>query len=430
MKHLSSFLLVYCIFSSLLSAQDTLRLSRVACEEIFLRENLLMVAEKLNISQAEALLAQARLWPNPNISLEEVNLWATPGQLEYFGEELPPFAGNVGRNTQLSLSIEQLVLTAGKRKKLMAIEQVSVEMAKQYFEELLRGLKAEFRIQLTELQYLQFYQQVYVSQLASIQQLLGAYRRQVEQGNIGRGEYIRLKALELEFLKELNEISQQTLEARHGLKQLMRLPAETTLIVTEDGFIPDLALFKSTAPAQLAQMAINNRPDLKMAQLEGAYFTKVAAYEKAQRTPDLTLKGSYDRGGNFMLNFIGFGVGLDLPMFNRNQGNIRFAELGIEKSKILLNQKTLTVESEVFLAYQQLQNLIALLEGIEQDYENSLDTLLESYTRNFTQRNISLLEYLDFLDAYLDNKKIILETGRDLHQQLEELYFTIGQDLN
>jgi cobalt-zinc-cadmium efflux system outer membrane protein len=131
-----------------------------------------------------------------------------------------------------------------------------------------------------------------------------------------------------------------------------------------------------------------------------------------------------------MLNFIGFGVGLDLPMFNRNQGNIRFAELGIEKSKILLNQKTLTVESEVFLAYQQLQNLIALLEGIEQDYENSLDTLLESYTRNFTQRNISLLEYLDFLDAYLDNKKIILETGRDLHQQLEELYFTIGQDLN
>ena len=66
---------------------------------------------------------------------------------------------------------------------------------------------------------------------------------------------------------------------------------------------------------------------------------------------------------------------------------------------------------------------------IEPDYEVTLDELLISYTRNFTDRNMSLLEYLDFLDAYLENKKIILEAGKKVNKKVEELNYTIGMDL-
>jgi cobalt-zinc-cadmium efflux system outer membrane protein len=153
------------------------------------------------------------------------------------------------------------------------------------------------------------------------------------------------------------------------------------------------------------------------------------AYEKAQRTPNVTLKGGYDRGGNFMYNFVGFGVAMDLPVFNRNQGNIRYANLGIEQSKIYYEQQSLTVTNEIALSWQNLNASIQFFESIEPDYEKTLDDLLNAYTKNFTNRNMNLLEYLDFLDAYLENKKIILEAGKEVNDKAEELNFSVGTDL-
>ncbi|MCH5688037.1 hypothetical protein LWM68_29495 [Niabella sp. W65] len=96
-------------------AQDTLTLSRSQCEAIFLRENLSLIAEQLNVPMAEAEVKQASLWPNPQFTLDEINLWANRHQTG--GQEVsPPIIGNWGRNQQYAVSLEQLIYTAGKRK--------------------------------------------------------------------------------------------------------------------------------------------------------------------------------------------------------------------------------------------------------------------------------------------------------------------------
>lgn len=411
-------------------AQDTLKLNRQQCEAVFLKENLLLIAERLEIPKAEAMVLQAKLWPNPTVSLDEINLWATQNQLGVFGEELPGFNnGNFGRNQQISFSIEQLILTAGKRKKLMALEQVNVDKSQQHFQDLLRHLKYEFRQQLTQLQYLQFNRAIYLNQISSVRQLTQAYQKQVDLGNIPKGEYIRLKALELEFSKQINELNKEINEAQKELKLLMRLPANVHLIVSDDDYLKNIESFKLLSLSALLDTAKSTRPDLKIAELDQTYFSKLYAYEKAQRTPNVTLKGGYDRGGNFMYNFVGFGVAMDLPVFNRNQGNIRYANLGIEQSKIRFEQQTLSITNEIVLAWQNLNASLQFYESIEPDYEKTLDDLLNAYTRNFTNRNMSLLEYLDFLDAYLENKKIILEAGKEVNDKVEELNFSVGTDL-
>lgn len=143
-------IILFLYFSLHVIAQDTLKLSRQQCEAIFLKENLLLIAEKLKVPQAEAMVLQAKLWPNPTVSLDEINLWATQKQLSVFNQELPGFnGGNFGRNQQVSFSIEQLILTAGKRKKLMALEQVNVDKSKQYFEDLLRHLSGNHIAEIT-----------------------------------------------------------------------------------------------------------------------------------------------------------------------------------------------------------------------------------------------------------------------------------------
>src|SRR5690606_7079943 len=157
-----------------------------------------------------------------------------------------------------------------------------------------------------------------------------------------------------------------------------------------------------------------NRPDYKLALLEENYSNKLLAYEKAQRVPDLTFGMNYDRNGNTMLDFVGIGVSFDLPIFNRNKGNIRKAQISIENAKVQKEQTVLTIENEISLSYKSLQQAIDFLNKIETDYEADLDLLLENYTKNFTSRNVSMLEYFDFMDAYLNNKKIILEARKEV----------------
>src|SRR5690554_6292171 len=170
------FTLPLCSFS-----QDKIVLTRAECESLFLEKNLTLIAENLDISQAEAMVTQAKLWPNPTLEISEVNLWASKNQLDVFGDELQGFNGkDFGKNQQLAFSIEQVIITAGKRKKLVALEKVSVEKSQEYFEDLLRNLKLEFRNLLTQLQYLQFAGAVYENQITSLQQLTRSYQRQVE----------------------------------------------------------------------------------------------------------------------------------------------------------------------------------------------------------------------------------------------------------
>ena len=66
--------LVLCIFfiNPLLKAQphqDTVRLTLPEAEKMFLDSNLQLLAGRYNVDASKALIIQARLWPNPNLSI-------------------------------------------------------------------------------------------------------------------------------------------------------------------------------------------------------------------------------------------------------------------------------------------------------------------------------------------------------------------------
>ena len=414
----------------LAQAQDSLHLSRQEAEAIFLRQNLILLAERLEIPKAEAQITQAKLWPNPGLEIEEVNLWATQRQLSVFGDELQGFNGrNFGKNQQFSFSIEQQLITAGKRKKLIAMEEVNLDKSHQYFEDLLRNLKLEFRNSLTQLQFLQFRARIYEKQMINIQKLTQAYRNQVEKGNVPKGEYIRLRALELAFLKNINDLSVEVNEIQKELKTWMRIPFNVHLLLSDEDFHKDIRQITEVRLGTLLESSAIHRPDLMIVALDQTYFKNLYEYEKAHRIPDFTAKIGYDRGGNFMYNFVGFGVAMDLPLFNRNKGNISSAKIEIEKSKLLYKQKDLAIQNEISNAYQNLHASIKFYESIEPGYESTLDALLDSYTKNFSNKNLSLLEFLDFIDAYLENKNIILEAGKEVNNRAEELNYSVGTDI-
>lgn len=422
-------LILLLLFSNCIFSQDTLVLNRIQSEKIFLESNLLLLAERLEVDKAEAQLLQAKLWPNPTVEIEEVNLWARPKQIEIGGEELPDWIGvHSGKYQQFAASIEQLIETAGKRRKRMAMEEVSIEKSKEFFEDLLRNLKLEFRTLLSEAQVLQLKQEVFNKQLRSVQQLTQSFKNQWEQGHVSKSEYVRLKAFEMEIRKEIKELNREVTEVQKELKSLMKIPADVELQIAVEDFRPELDLPLFTLEDLLAE-AKKNRPDYKLAGLEEKFSQNLLSYEKSQRIPDLNFNIGYDRGGSILYNFVGFGLSFDLPVFDRNQGNIKSAHIEIQQSQLQREQKELELENEVFSAFRNFQNALTFLNEIDPEYETGLDELLESYTRNFVARNISLLEYLDFFETYLENKEIILDARKEMRDSMEEMNYIIGKNL-
>jgi len=146
--------------------------------------------------------------------------------------------------------------------------------------------------------------------------------------------------------------------------------------------------------------------------------------------PDITLSANYDRYAGIWKNYIGFGLSLDLPVFNRNQGNIKAATLGLEQSRYLEQQVLNEVFNEIAEAYSNYEQSLKFYRRIsDNELLSELDKMLDVYTKNLLNRNISMLEFIDFMESYQKSKQIFLETQKSVNNNFEELQYVIGTDI-
>jgi cobalt-zinc-cadmium efflux system outer membrane protein len=403
---------------------DTLKLNREQIETIFLKQNLALIAERMNISIADAEIMQAKLWENPELSVGDVNLWATEAQREALYEDIP----DAPNARQFSIELSQMITTAGKRRKEVAVQRVSKEIAIQEFGEMLRELKTELRQSINEILYFQAYEAVLSEQVSMLERVIIAHERQVRSGNFSRAELLRLKSSSLEIENELFQLKVELNSQLKTLKSLLHLPPATNIIiVSSDADNRDVIL---PALQDLYLLATENRPDLKHQKLQTDLFAKTLRLEKAQRVPDITLSASYDRYAGLWRDYVGFGVSFDLPVFNRNQGNIKVAKLSMERSRYLEQQIQNEVFNEIFEAHSNYEQSLKFYRRIsDNDLLSELENMHDVYARNLLNRNISMLEFIDFIESYRTSKQIFLETQKSVRNSFEELQYTVGTDI-
>lgn len=409
--------------------EETLKLTSNQIETIFLGQNLQLIAEKMNISLADAEIVQVRLWDNPNLSIGGVNLWSTNKQREGESEIIPPLFGSFARNTQFSIELSQLIQTANKKGKLVAREKKSKEIAIQEFETVLLGLRNELRKSINEIIYLQSYLNVLKIQQEHLSQLVESYRKQVSQDNIAKSELLRLQSSLLEIENESNEASVESNEQLKNLKTLLSINPLIHIEIEKD--TTSRINPASLSLTQLLLQAEENRTDVKKSKLQTQYFDKSLSYEKSQRVPDITLSASYDRYGGVWKDFIGFGISFDLPISNRNQGAIKAARLNRDQSLYIEKQQINQVQHEVVEAYTNYSQAYNFYKKVSSnELLSELDNMLEIYTKNLLNKNISMIEYIDFIDTYRNNKQTVLAVEKKMQIQFEELQYTIGTEIN
>ena len=179
----------------------------------------------------------------------------------------------------------------------------------------------------------------------------------------------------------------------------------------------------------LIDTAFLYRYDLKMTQTELANNQINIAYQKALAVPDVTFAAGWDRNGSFVHNYNYVGLQIDLPFFNRNQGNIKSANFAMESSKYKLQNSENQVKADVIQSYATLLETDRLYKMFDNKFINELDILIDEMTKNYEKRNISLIEFLDYYDAYKNNAVQINNLLFNRINAFENLNFSVGKDI-
>lgn len=412
---------IFSFFTVQLFAENQkLQLTASEIEALFIHQNLELIAEKLNISIIDAAVIQAKVWDNPIFSINGLNLWSTESQRG--GETIPPFFGSFGRNTQFSIELTQMITISGKRAKLVNVEKISREMTLVQFEQILLGLKLELRKTVTNILYLEQSKDVLEKEFGALNELIASSEKQYEKGNLSKNELFRIQSALLAIEHEQNSIQIEINAEQKKLKNLLSENSEISIsILPDEKELPHPETFNLS---ELTKNALEYRNDINLQKLQTEYYNQTLKFEKSKRIPDLNLSIMYDRRGGVWRDFVGFGVGIELPVFNYNQGAIKAAKISRQQSEILAQQQEKIIFNEITEAYMNYLNLYNFHQKTTQNkIITELDEMLKVYTKNLLTRNISMVEYMDFLGTYKNTKQITLATKRDVCLQLEDLEY-------
>jgi outer membrane protein, heavy metal efflux system len=390
-------LIFFTVWMNLVTAQvhsDSLRINLDSAERLFLSGNFLLLAQKYNIQAQKAQEIQAKLYPNPNLSVF-YSLYNTQTKKIF-----PVGSGTSGG--ELSGQLSQLVYLAGQRNKQVRIAEANTRLAEYQFYDLIRTLKYTLRTDFYNIYYLLHSASVYDEEIKSLQQVVNAFEQQEGKGYISEKEVIRIKAQLYTLLGEYNSLLSQINDQESELRLVLQV--KNSFILPE----LDSAKLESFSPATyslatLLDSAYKNRSDLLIARTTVEASKLNYNYQKALAVPNLTLTLAYDQQGSYINNLTSLGAAIDLPFFNRNKGNILTAKIMTDANSALQQNTEATVQENVSHALEKAFANDKMYRTIDPKFLKDFDHMLQEVLINYEKRNLTLLDFLDFYESYKDN---------------------------
>jgi cobalt-zinc-cadmium efflux system outer membrane protein len=291
--------------------------------EIFMRQNLLLVAARYDIETADAEKLTARLRPNPQLT---VGLSDLPVNL----------SGPIIKEQTYDYGISRTIELGGKRGKRIETANANSDLARGQFQMVVWQLTNDLKRK--------FYTVVLNQALLNLAQenettFAEIVKHTTELVNAGEISGLDLERVEVEKLKFDTDLANAERDYEVALRDLR-------FALGGDYRATDIAITGSIdyephqfAHDELLDLALAARPDLKAAKLSERAADANIRLQNAQRIPDLTLGGGVEQVPTGTSSYT-FGVGIELPVSNRNQGER--AKALIEKNKAQTQQQFLT----------------------------------------------------------------------------------------
>ena len=168
--------------------QDTLTLSLQQSEKIFTDSNLLLLAQHYNVDAQKALVDQAKVWQNPTLNTD-IGIAANGKFVKYKKNTDGSYNG------QYYIQIQQLILTAKKRGKLIDLANTNTRLSELQLQDVLRNLRYQLHQDYYTIQQQLALLGIYNDKALQLSKLLNGMKAQLNAGNIARKDYVRIQAL-------------------------------------------------------------------------------------------------------------------------------------------------------------------------------------------------------------------------------------------
>jgi len=386
------------------------------------RADLLAARERLAI--AEGRLRQAGLRPNPTLDTE-------------YGS--PRFLGGEAES-DFSAGVTQVFELGGKRSKRVAVAELELSRVRSEVAALERTIAIEIRVAYTSALSAARQLDVLEKLIPANEELLRVTEARLNEGdvapldvNLVRVENDRFKVQAIQLHSELET----------GLLQLRTLIgadiAEPLVIAPQ----PDRPPRFDTGLSDLTNIALKTRADLQAARIGEELGSARIGLAEANAVPNLSAGIKYSRsnslidfparlgGGNFPNkdNSLIFGVSVEIPIFNRNQGEI--ASATGEKVQAAREREFLeaTIKRDVVVAYRKYRAAAAALVVYSTQIVPRAEENLRTVRAAYGLGDFSIFEVVNEQRRMTEIITSYNQIVRDYYNALTELETAIGTAL-
>src|SRR5271163_3819898 len=381
--------------------------------DLALTHNHSLQATRTLILQNQALEITANLRPNPTLGADSQFIPIFNPQ--YFS------ADNLDQIQQFDIGIGYLFERGHKRPRRLEAARDQTAVTGALVADAERTLAFNVGQQFVSVLLAESTLQFALQDLQSFQQTVDISEAQLKAGYIGEGDYLKIKLQLLQFQTDVSSARLAKVQALVGLREFLGYDA----VPADYDVVGDLAYQQLKANLEDLQMkAMRERPDFRAAELGITAAQSQILLAKANAKVDVN--GTYDfthvSGENTASIFANF----ELPIFNRNQGEIARTSYALTQAQEQQQAVSDTVLSDVANAYEAVR---------------SNDEVVQLYTSGYLKqaqdsRDISEYAYkrggaslLDFLDAERSYRSVQLAYRQDLASYmtaLEQLREAVG----
>jgi len=410
------------------------RIEKISLEQAVeegLRANLDLMVARYNISLAEADALTAGLWSNPTLQLDTV---------------FQPFGGNwdqtsSGGPTQYDLLVTYPLDLSSKRSaaKRSALEATKVTEAA--FQDAVRQKVLQIRLAYIDVMTLQSQLSLSREREASLRSLV-----QMIENKIGKKTLLPLLQRRAQLALDQAALDTKSREnavrtAKTALAILLgRQPVESGIDTSTK--LRDFNLSEPPSEDSFIQQAIEQRPDLRALRLTQSKADLDYGLAKAQVWDNFNLQAGVSHQGPNAPNpndpasagqsgaySWSMAIQIPLPLFNRNQGNIRKAVVTRGQTEKQTAALILSIQQEIDSDLRQLNLNREFIEEYEEGQLESARKVRDSQQTLFGTGGSAILDYFDAINAYQGTLSSYYDGIGEYRRSVARLNAAVGKDV-
>jgi len=395
------------------NGQNTTLISLDQAIDLALAHNHAIKASRTLILQNQAQEITANLRPNPTLG-------ADTQFIPFFSPQY--FSGdNLNETQQFDIGIGYLFERGHKRQRRLQAARDQTAVSRAQVGDAERTLAFNVGQQFVSVLLAESTLRFALEDLKGFQQTVDISEAQLKAGYIGEGDYLKIKLQLLQFQTDVSSARLAKVQALVGLREFLGYNA----VPADYDVMGDLAYepFKGTLE-DLQAKALRERPDFRAAELGMTAAKSQILLAKANAKVDVN--GTYDfthvSGENTASIFVNF----ELPIFNRNQGEIARTGYALTQAEEQQQAASDTVLSDVANAYEAVRSNDEVVQlytsGYLKQAQDSRDISEYAYKRG----GASLLDYLDAERSYRSVQLAYRQALASYMTALEQLKEAVG----